>query len=142
MSIVIIMVIIDQLTKIWIANTTQPISIIPEILNFTYVENRGMVFGLAQGSVYLIGIISLILCVMILIHIFLERNKNHVVSFYWYMILAGGVSNIIDRFVRGYVIDFIDTPWIATFNLADTFIVLGVIGIFLNMLTKKNKSVE
>ncbi len=140
--IVIIMVIIDQLTKVWMANIKSTIPIIPNFLNFTYVENRGMVFGLAQGSTYIVGAISLLLCIAVVSYIFSEKRKYHVVNFSWYMILAGGIGNIIDRFVRGYVIDFIDTPFIATFNLADTFIVLGVIGILCSMLMKKNKSIE
>ena len=57
-----------------------------------------------------------------------------------YMILAGGIGNMIDRLFRGYVIDFIDTPFIATFNLADSFVVIGVILLSITYIYREFKN--
>ena len=55
MILTIILVIIDQLSKILISKGDVQITLIKNLLNITYVENRGMVFGVAQGSVYIMA---------------------------------------------------------------------------------------
>ncbi len=64
------------------------------------------------------------------------------VSLAYYFVLAGGIGNLIDRVLRGFVVDFIDTPFIATFNIADSFIVCGAIWILFieikKMIKEKN----
>ena len=59
--------------------------------------------------------------------------RSHVA---WYMILSGGIGNLIDRLVRGYVVDFIATPFIATFNIADSFVVIGIALLLLNEIVE------
>lgn len=127
MILTIILVIIDQLSKILISKSGVQITLIKNLLELTYVENRGMVFGVAQGSVHIMGIISLIVCIALAIYIFKLKRDGQKIEISLYLILAGGIGNMIDRLFRGYVIDFIDTPFIATFNLADSFVVIGVI---------------
>ena len=138
MIAVIILVIIDRITKLWVSGDNVSITIIPKILKFTYTENRGMVFGVAQGSNYLMAIISLIICIAILIYI-IKARRDEGFCYAWYFILAGGIGNLIDRFYYGYVIDFIDTPFIATFNLADAFIVFGIFVLIIHLLFDRNK---
>ena len=139
MIIAAFLVLIDQVLKVWASASKINITIIPKILDFVYVENRGMVFGIAQGSSYIMGIVSLVICIAIMAYIFSEKRKGNKIYFPWYMVLAGGFGNMLDRLIRGYVVDFIDTPWIATFNLADTFIVVGVILLVLNQIIKDRK---
>lgn len=127
MILTIILVIIDQLSKILISKGDVQITLIKNLLNITYVENRGMVFGVAQGSVYIMGAVSFVVCIALIAYIVKQKNDRQKVENSIYMILAGGIGNMIDRLFRGYVIDFIDTPFIATFNLADSFVVIGVI---------------
>lgn len=127
MILTIILVIIDQLSKILISKGDVQITLIKNLLNITYVENRGMVFGVAQGSVYIMGAISFVVCIALIAYIVKLKKDRQKVENSIYMILAGGIGNMIDRLFRGYVIDFIDTPFIATFNLADSFVVIGVI---------------
>ena len=107
------------------------IVLIPGVLRFHYLypENRGIAFGLFQGSVLFFGLISLLLIVIllwILIRIPAEKHYFPVrVCCIW--ILAGAAGNLIDRIFRGFVIDFIyfeliDFP---LFNMADVFVVCG-----------------
>ncbi len=120
-------IIIDQIAKSLALNLEESIEIIPGILNFTLVKNEGAVFGFAQGSVYILLGISIVICIVVLGTIILLRSKNEKVSSALYLMLSGGIGNILDRLFRGYVVDFIDTPFIATFNIADSLIVIGVI---------------
>ncbi len=139
MLLTILLVIIDQVSKYLITLKNVNITIINGLLNFTYVENRGMVFGLAQGSVYVVGAISLLVCVLLVWYIQNEKKNNRKIEFPIYIILAGGIGNMIDRLFRGYVVDFIDTPFIATFNLADSFVVIGIILMIITYIYKIKK---
>ena len=133
MIAVVVLVIIDRITKLLIVENKVKMTILPKILKFKCVENRGMVFGLAQGSSKIMGLVSLVICILIVLYILKIKNSDDNVCFGWYLILAGGIGNTIDRLTLGYVIDFIDTPWIATFNLADTFIVFGIFILIVNV---------
>lgn len=140
MWILIISILIDQITKYFACGLSEPIKIIPNLLSFEYVENRGAVFGIMQGSNYILAMVSLVICIAIGIYIY-KAKKVHIA---WYMILAGGLGNLIDRVVRGYVVDFIATPFIATFNIADSFVVIGVLLLLINEIidSMRNKNVK
>lgn len=144
MWIIIISILIDQLTKYFACNIETPISLIPNLLSFEYVENRGAVFGIMQGSNYILAIISLVICIAIGGYILKAKKESKKIHFAWYMILAGGLGNLIDRVVRGYVVDFIATPFIATFNIADSFVVIGVLLLLINEIidSMRNKNVK
>ena len=120
-------VVIDQITKLFALNIEKSIEVIPGILNFTLVMNEGAAFGIAQGSGYILLGISVVICLVVLGSIIFLKSKEEKVSPGFYLVLSGGIGNIIDRLFRGYVVDFIDTPFIATFNVADSLIVIGVI---------------
>ncbi len=125
--LVLVGILIDQITKLLALRIEDSIEVIPGILNFTLVKNEGAVFGFAQGSSYILLGISLVICLVVLGTIIFLKYKDEDVSPGFYLILSGGVGNIIDRMFRGFVVDFIDTPFIATFNVADSLIVIGVI---------------
>lgn len=120
----IIILIIDQITKVVMINKN--ISIIPNFLNFTYTKNFGGAFGI--GSKYIVLIISILIIIGIIIYIvkYKEKIKNYLP---YTLIIWGSIGNLIDRIVRGYVIDFIDVNLFnfPNFNISDISIVLGVI---------------
>ena len=134
MWILIISILIDQITKYFACGINESIKIIPDLISFEYVENHGAVFGIMQGSNYILAIVSLVICIAISIYIFKYKKENKTVHPAWYMILAGGLGNLIDRVIRGYVVDFISTPFIATFNIADSLVVIGVFLLLINEL--------
>lgn len=144
MLIIIISILIDQITKYFACGLSESIKIIPNLLSFAYVENHGAVFGIMQGSNYILAIISLAICIAIGVYIYKANKKKSKVHFAWYMILAGGLGNLIDRVIRGYVVDFIATPFIATFNIADSLVVIGVFLLLINEIidNMRNKKVK
>lgn len=139
MTTIALLIIIDQLAKLWATKIDGSVSIIKGLLNFTYVENRGAVFGFMQGSNYILAVLSTIVCIGLIIYLVKTLKKGKTPVFGIYLVIAGGISNVIDRLVRGYVIDFIDTPFIATFNIADMLIVIGVFFIVLSQLKELKK---
>ena len=125
--IAVVVILLDQLTKILIIN--KQLTIIPNLLEFTYTENTGVAFGIANSKLFMIILASIII-LGIICKFIKERetqlDKNIILSLY--LILAGGISNLIDRVFRGYVVDFIDINILnfPNFNIADICITLGI----------------
>ena len=120
----IIIIIIDQITKYLLIN--KYVTIIPNILQFTYTENYGIAFGINLGRI----VILLNLLIIIGLLYFAKKEKNDFIKLLPYiLVISGSVSNLGNRIFRGYVIDFIDIGFInfPNFNLADICIVSGVI---------------
>lgn len=125
----IILLILDQITKIIIEKNNINIILIPNVLEIQTVHNTGGAFGVATGNTGMFIITNLVVLGLIIRFICLQKEFMDKVTLYsLFTILAGGFSNLIDRVVRGYVIDFINIiPSInfPKFNLADMYITIG-----------------
>lgn len=146
---IIILVVIDQLIKLIIFNTIgktgESITILPNILQLTYVENIGAAFGVFMTRIFLIGLNLLIIFVVIKLMISKKYDFDDKAKLGLSLILAGGIGNLIDRIFRGYVIDYIDISQIfnyPVFNFADICIVVGVILIMVLIIINTIKSQE
>ena len=104
--------------------------------------NVGFAFGI--GSRFLSDAIVVLLILAILF--FLSRmilSKNRGRELFSYnilalsLILSGGLSNLIDRLIRGCVVDFIDLVIWPAFNLADAAITVGVVLLILNIIKRR-----
>jgi signal peptidase II len=145
---------LDQLTKNLIhAHLALNVryEIVPSFLAVTYSRSIGLVAGTltrlpeSLQEVFLIGIPTVALGLILLIFVKL-RATQVLTSFALTFIFAGAVGNLVDRFQRGYVIDFLDfhwknTPLLPPMNLADLSIICGVI-LVLGRALRKNKKVE
>lgn len=130
--IALINLIFDHLTKYWVVQTfklNETLAIWPDVFHFTYVTNTGAAFSLfSQGVGWLRWLSLVVSCGLIAFAWFgpvLSRWEQAGYGF----ILAGALGNGIDRFVSGYVIDFIDFRLIhfPVFNIADICINIGII---------------
>jgi signal peptidase II len=146
--IVVITVIFDQLTKYLIIhnlNLNDMITIIPQGLYLTHVNNYGAAWGLFSDRLFFLiifGLLALIIIYQSIINLPVISKVN-LIS---YGLLAGGIiGNLIDRFRFGYVVDFINMYIIGysfpVFNISDMAIVFGVIIIIYDIL-KKEKTNE
>jgi signal peptidase II len=95
-------------------------------IHFHLVKNSGLGFSLNFGLLTNLIIIAVALIYFLYYYYFQHPNKIAYV-----LILSGAISNIVDRLYLGYVRDFLDIGLGFTFNLADVFIVLGIITIVL-----------
>ena len=129
----LILLIIDQYSKFIVHGTLyvgDTIPIIDNFFNLTYVQNRGVAFGLFQGKIDIVSILALIAIGLILFYFCKNFKKISFLERIAYtMIFAGAIGNMIDRLFRGFVIDMLDFRgiWSFIFNFADVWINIGVI---------------
>ncbi len=131
LGVAVLLIGADQLIKYWAMTNLVEVGTIPLIggvFHLTYVENRGAAFGMLQGQKWLlVGVASLVLLGAV-VFLLSGRVKNRVLMWAIALIIAGGVGNLIDRTVRGFVVDYLDFRLINfyVFNLADACVCIGV----------------
>ncbi len=127
------LVVIDQLLKLLMSTALKPVgtlTLIPNLLDFTYTENYGAAFSMMSGQTIVFIIITALVCSFLLIGLFLFKQHNWLSYTASAMIIAGGIGNLIDRIFHegSYVIDYIHISFFpAIFNFADILVVVGVI---------------
>ena len=141
-------IVFDRVVKKLVVSNMVPwetIPVIEDIFHFTYVQNRGAAFSMWQGQwIILIGF-PLAAIAVGLILIYLKRNKwDKLMLTSVAMICGGGVGNLIDRIMLGYVVDLFDFRVFPVFNIADIFICVGCGLMILDVLffERKNSSNE
>jgi signal peptidase II len=137
---------LDQLTKFAVRSTI-PLyakrSIIPNLLDFTHVQNTGAAFGVLNAADFPFkSVVMIVVAALALVAISLyarqlghdERLSRYGLAF----ILGGALGNLIDRAISGYVVDFVDVYWgtahFWAFNVADAAITAGAILVLLEMI--------
>ena len=141
--VVILTVTIDQATKaaVTVNLEHQSMTLIPGVIDIVYVENTGAAFSIGQGG----GLFFIIVAVAFLIGaMFTVWNKPDlpmglVVSIG--LVAGGGMGNMVDRLMEGYVTDFIATRFIdfPVFNVADSALCIGVFILFLVTMKEEKK---
>ena len=137
--IILILFFIDQAIKIYIGITKPTLEIIHDLFSIKYVENNGSAFGIG-GENLLTIIVSNFIVLGIAIKFMITQFEriDECTKIMLCMVLAGGVSNLLDRIVRGYVIDYISVSSFPVFNLADIAITTGA-GLLLLSYILENK---
>lgn len=110
--------------------TKSDIEFIKNFISFSYTENTGATFGSFKGKTELLTAITAIGMVLLVIFLFFNKKENKFFRTCLVLILAGGLGNLYDRIVFGYVRDFIVFdfwPSFATFNVADSFLTVSTI---------------
>lgn len=130
---VVNLVLIDAVTKELAAGYLKgaaAFSVVPDLFNLAYVENRGCAWGLLQGQVWPLAAFALVVLALLVWKRRTVFGATRLGAIAEPILYAGIVGNAIDRVVRGYVIDFLDFHLKAhhfpCFNLADVFITCAV----------------
>ena len=108
-------------------------------LSITHVRNSGIAFGIFPGRLGIVSILTAAAVVWMLVH-FARSGSRHVLFPVALGLLVGGsVSNLADRVRDGHVTDFIHISHWPTFNLADSFIVIGVALLALGLIRVEHR---
>ena len=127
-------IIIDFVSKrliISLVGYEEYVSLIKNFLGITYVKNTGIAWSLFDNNQIFVAIISLLIILVISYYSFKNKPKNNIEKMAYSLVLGGAIGNFIDRIIYRGVIDFISVKIFGydypIFNLADSFIVIGVI---------------
>jgi len=139
LSVFLAGILLDQGTKLFArAQFSSPQKIAP-FFSLSYLTNDGALWGMMRGYNWLFVLIS-ILAIAGIIYFFNREELKLWPQIFLALILAGAAGNLIDRLIFGYVTDFIAFSFWPTFNLADSFITIGVLSMGIHiMLTKKEE---
>jgi len=133
-----ILLFLDQLTKFFIfrfVSIGERITIIPGFLWFSNVHNTGASFGILQNSNA--PLVYLYIMVFGLMIFFYDYFKSSLERISYVLFMSGLLGNLLDRFIHGFVVDFIDLGWWPVFNVADSCLVIGVILLIIAEFTTK-----
>nr|WP_297935988.1 signal peptidase II [uncultured Lachnoclostridium sp.] len=131
---VIILVLLDQLTKYWAATTLKgnnPIVIWKNVFELQYLENRGIAFGLFQNKTIVFVIFTIIILGVVIYYFYkvpaIKRMRP--LQFAMILLASGAVGNLVDRIMNNFVIDFIYFKLInfPIFNVADCYVTISLI---------------
>ena len=132
--IMILAIVLDISSKIIVINNiefNEEIDIISNFFKMTYVRNTGAAWSIMDDRGYIVQIISIMIILGIIWYLYKNKPENKVEIIAYGLILGGAIGNLLDRVIHGYVIDFISIKILGynypIFNLADIFIVSGVI---------------
>lgn len=144
-----IIILLDQLTKIWVLNNFtygEIQEIIPGLFNLTLVMNPGAAFGIFASLPdttrrIVLGAVTFIAVILVITLLRKDAKDDIYAETSLYMILGGAFGNLIDRFRFDAVVDFLDFyinnyHWPA-FNVADSAISLGVTMLLIRFIFKK-----
>lgn len=109
----------------------EDIVLINNFIGLSYAENTGAAFSAFSDSTMLLSLVTLALLVAGVVFLLLGKVQGKLMNICAVLILAGGASNLIDRFAQGYVVDYIKTLFIdfPIFNFADILVVCGVFAV-------------
>lgn len=125
---------LDQLTKLWVTSTMlegQRIPVLPPLLHWYYIRNSGAAFSIGENVTWVFSIIMTLVSAAIIVYA--PRVRSLAWATALGLVLGGALGNLTDRLFRepsfgmGHVVDFIQLPNFAIFNVADSAVVTGVV---------------
>ena len=138
--IAVLTVIIDQGTKWLCQGLRGSVTLLPGVLALTYAENTGMAFSMFSGKAWALGVVSVV-CILVGWRILRRFRQGVLTRTAAMLILGGAVGNMIDRFLRGYVVDMFEVLFVhfAIFNVADAALTVGVALLALSILFRPDE---
>lgn len=128
--IIALSVLLDQVSKYLVLKNIpmyENVPVLDGVFHFTYVENKGAAFGMLSDARWVFMVISVVAIAAFIIYLIKWKPENMLLKVSLSMIIGGGIGNMIDRVMRGSVVDFIEVEFMqfAIFNVADIFVCVG-----------------
>lgn len=149
--IAVVVLILDQLSKLWVVNTLKAVKDIPVIdgvLHWHYAENTGASFSMMNNVSWFPTVVAIFAGIVVaaaIVYVFTRKYKMHWMEILSVgLVIGGAIGNLIDRVRFGYVIDFIYVKLInfAIFNIADSALVAGAILLSIYVLFVHEKHIK
>ena len=147
LGVAIIVLVLDQLTKIWVSTSLSeggwwsPLPGLWRVFRVTHITNSGAAFGIFpnQGNFFII--IAIVVALAIVLYYRYLPTGSWLVRLSLGLQLGGAIGNLLDRIRYGHVVDFIDIGFWPIFNVADIAIVTGV-GILAYCLWRDDRTAQ
>jgi signal peptidase II len=98
------------------------------------VQNSGIAFGLFESATAIVTVLTALAVGWMLVFFARSGSRHPVLPAALGLLIGGSISNLVDRVRLGHVTDFLDLRWWPAFNLADSFIVVGVAILLLTLV--------
>ena len=121
---------VDQIVKAIVSSNMsvgETIPVIEDVFHFTYIRNEGAAFGMLSNHRWVFMIISTVALIALSVYLFKFCKERMLTRIGIALIIGGGIGNMIDRIILGYVVDMIDCRFIDfyVFNIADSCVCVG-----------------
>ncbi len=145
-----VIAIVDQIIKYFVSTYLQPvgtINVIGNLFKLTYVENRGVAFGMFTDMRWVFVVLTSAMISLIIVYMFKKRPTGKFFYITSGLIIGGGIGNLIDRIFYGYVIDYLSLSFFPPVcNFADYCITAGtfmlvIYLLFFSDMTKDEKRI-
>ena len=141
-GIIAALIALDQVVKAYVVQNITLGEIktwIPNLVSLTYLQNRGAAFSMLQDQQWFFAVITLVVMTGAIWYL-----HKHIEDSFWIvlglvLIIAGGLGNFIDRISQGFVVDMFHLDFVnfAIFNVADSYLTVGVLVLLLAMLKEE-----
>ena len=141
-GIIAALIALDQVVKAYVVQNITLGEIktwIPNLVSLTYLQNRGAAFSMLQDQQWFFAVITLVVMAGAIWYL-----HKHIEDSFWavlglVLIIAGGLGNFIDRVSQGFVVDMFHLDFVnfAIFNVADSYLTVGVLVLLLAMLKEE-----
>lgn len=127
--VIILVIALDRVVKHIIATTMNPgdtFSVIGDFFHITSLRNPGAAFSILSGHLSILIAIPALIILGAIVYIFVKRHEiKPLLAWAISLICAGGIGNLYDRVMYGYVVDMFDFGSFPVFNVADIAVCTG-----------------
>lgn len=139
-----ICLLLDFMIKIIVRNTMflyKSIEVVPNFFRLTYVINDGAAFSILKGKQFFLILLAIIVLIFLIFNL-MKEDLTKLKGIYYSLLIGGILGNMVDRILYYGVIDYLDFTILSydapIFNLADTFIFIGVVLFLVEGVRKKD----
>lgn len=147
--VVLGVIVCDQVSKrIIVATKPTGVTVIPHILNFTYITNDGAAWGMLDDHRWVFMLMSVIGIIAFSLYLFGKKQGHRWIDIGLAFVIGGGIGNMIDRVFLGEVVDFLETAFMdfPIFNVADSFVCVGaailLVALVVDIIREEKQSKE
>ena len=139
---IVALIVLDQLVKAYVVQNIALGEVktwIPNLVSLTYLQNRGAAFSMLQDQQWFFAVITLVVMAGAVWYLHKHIEDSLWTVFGLILIIAGGWGNFIDRVSQGFVVDMFHLDFVnfAIFNVADSYLTVGVLVLLLAMLKEE-----
>lgn len=134
--VILVLIALDQWVKAWIVGNISLGALrdfIPGVVSLTYLQNTGAAFSMLENQQWFFTLVTLVVIGGAIYYLYKNIKGSPWLLAGLSLVIAGGLGNFIDRLRQGFVVDMfhLDFMNFAIFNVADTYLTIGVLVLFL-----------